>query len=206
MHWEKKHDRLIVLDFDHTTFNTTAFFELLKERFAQQFNISPEKFDAIRKQNMGRSDKLIAGLAPENQTALNEAGLAVAQEKGKEVVYEDTKDFIDRHKEFDILLLSAGRKEWQEAKIIGSGLAYLPYTVPSGSKASEFASFVNEYQKIYFIDDKADQIDEVKDAYPQVTTYLMRRRGDNPYSNEAKEYRSADKVVKNLDFTIPVEQ
>ena len=56
--------------------------------------------------------------------------------------------------------------------------------------------------EIYFIDDKSENVDLVKAAFPQVTTYFMQRPEDSPYGDRPSTCECADHTVKGLDFTI----
>lgn len=200
----KKHDQLIVLDFDHTLFDTTAFLDALKGRFNQKFEIPGHAFEEAYKKARARWDPIPTHMPYEDTEVVRQEMLAVAGNCGEAALYPDVKSFFDRHNnQFDICILTRGHEDLQTAKIHGTGLAHIPYAVVEDSKAGSFEQLVADYAVVHFIDDAPENIDEVKQVYPQVVAYLVKREGDDAYHHQHEESQLADKVVENLDFTIP---
>lgn len=204
MKLQKKHDQLIVLDFDHTLFNTTVFLDALQSRFEEQFQISPKDFHAAYIKARAEWAAIPTYMPHDDKTAVAEAMRDVAANCGEGALYPDAKQFLDRHKEhFDLLILTRGHEDLQQAKIEGSGLADIPHTVVQGGKAASFASLTNTYTTVYFIDDASENIDEVKQQYSNVIAYCLKRADDDQYHYAHGASKLADKEIQNLDFTLP---
>lgn len=205
---EKNHDQLIVLDFDHTLFNTTKFVDGLKEHFSKTFGVTPQQFEEtlayVKGMRTTQDIKTIVEHMPhQDKEMMQMAIFELASHLGPKALHTDVMKFIARHKEsFDILILTFGDQEFQKAKVIGSGLGMFPYQVVQTNKAEAFTPFVEQYKKVYFIDDHPRNIDAVKEKYPEVVAYHMRRPDDDPYGEEQIVCKCADQVIENLEFTI----
>lgn len=206
MKLQKQHDQLIVLDFDHTLFNTTAFLDALKDRFNSTFDISIQDFEAAYKKARSEWKPVPTYMPHDDIQAVRQEMLAVAGSCGEAALYPEVKSFLERHgRQFDIFILTRGHEDLQTAKIEGTGV-HLPYAVVQGGKVAAFAQLVANYTTIHFIDDAPENIDEVKAVYPQVVTYHLKRAGDDTYHYKREDSQLADKTVENLDFTIPSRQ
>ena len=198
--------KLIVLDFDHTVFHTTLFVTALKKRFAQKFAIDEDVFMAAR--NAVKDccvvidiDRFISKLPHTDKAAMHSAIHDVIQTQASSFVFVDVKRFLARHHDhFDVLILTHGDQELQTEKILHSGLPeYVQYAITTRSKAEVLAPYINKYSVVYFFDDKAKNIDEVKQKYPSVTTYFVRRVEDHPYGDVASLCECADITIGGLE-------
>lgn len=203
---QKNHEQLIVLDFDHTVFNTAVFLDELKAQFFKKFGIAPEAFVKAYASARSAHASLVEFMPYPDKEGMRVESLAVAERCGVKTVYSDARSFISNHQSnFDIIILTRGSGDLQQAKIHGGGLSHLQYVVVPTSKVEAFEQFIPHYRQIYFIDDHPENIDAVKARYPNVVTYQMRRLDDDPYSHEHGESSRADKLVTSLDFTLPAE-
>ena len=119
-------------------------------------------------------------------------------------LFSDVLPFLERHKNnFDILISTHGDSELQTEKIIHSNLpSYVQHIISTKSKAEVLAPFVDMYTHIYLIEDKAKNIDDVKQKHPNVMTYFLKRPEDMPYGNIDSVCKCNDHTVENLSFTI----
>jgi len=204
---KSQHEKLIVLDFDHTIFNTTLFLEDIKRHFQEVYAIDPDVFDATRKylkgmETMQDMKTLVEHLPHPDNDSMHKAIMDIATHAEHLALHADVMPFIDRHKDaFDIVILTYGERQLQEAKIQGTGLK-IPHVVVQGSKADAFEEWTNQYKEIFFVDDKAKNIDEVKEKYPGVVAYFIRRPDDQPYGEKLPMCECADKIVEDLHFTL----
>lgn len=114
-------------------------------------------------------------------------------------VYEDFFDFAKEFGKDNLVLLSFGRTAMQKTKIDNSKVAlYLgEIIVTDRGKEEQFPGILKRHpgKRIYFVDDKADQIDRVKAVAPSVTAMKMERSGGLHTHTES---RWADHRVKDF--------
>ena len=60
-----------------------------------------------------------------------------------------------------------------------------------------FQDLVDKYEDIYYIDDKAKQIDEVKSEFKKIKAYHLQRPEDDNYNTPSEK---ANEVIKNLEI------
>ena len=114
-------------------------------------------------------------------------------------VHDDFFDFAREFGKEQLALLSYGATPMQRIKIENSKIT--PYLgeiiVTDQGKEEHFPGIMERHpgKKIYFVDDKAEQIDRVKAATPGVTAMKMERPGGLHTHTES---RLADHVVKDF--------
>ena len=105
--------------------------------------------------------------------------IACILEKTDSYVYSDFVDFTKNFKKINLTLLSYGTTKFQKEKIEKSKIVPLlnEIIITENDKADDFENITRKYgnEKIFFIDDRADQIDSVKKNFPQITTLKMER-------------------------------
>ena len=121
-------------------------------------------------------------------------------DNSKNFVYSDFFGFARSFNKKDLILLSFGEINFQRTKIKNSGVSsfFSRVIVTQKNKIKEVKPICEKYseEKIFFIDDKAEQIDEIKKTLPQIILMKMERtRGG--HINIKSEL--ADYVVKDLD-------
>ncbi len=198
--------KLILLDFDHTVFNTTRYVNVLKKRFKDDFGISSKEFhakrDALKKCCVVVDiDKFIASLSHPDKEAMHGAMIDIIEQHAQEFVFSDVHDFIEKHKDrFYISIATHGDAELQTEKISHSNLSKEVGKIISRKQKEKVVEiFLKEYDEIWFIDDKPKNVERVKKAHPQVHTYLVVRPEDHPYAGSTKY---ADHIVDGLNFVI----
>lgn len=200
-----KHTKLIILDFDHTVFNTTKFVRALIERFSSEFGIDEETFMKYRNEVKQCCvvidiDTFVEKLPHPNKAAMHKAIHDVIARSAADCIFSDVRDFIALHlPAYDIVLSTHGDSELQSEKISHS---HLPADVQSHisllPKDKVVSHFAPHYKNIYFIDDKTENIDAVKKAHPQTTTYFLVRPEDHPYGERKSACDCADFTVASL--------
>ncbi|PIR74272.1 MAG: hypothetical protein COU35_03190 [Candidatus Magasanikbacteria bacterium CG10_big_fil_rev_8_21_14_0_10_47_10] len=205
-----KHDRLIIMDFDHTMFNTTTFVAALKKEFQEQFGIDEATFakyrDHIKKCNKVIDiDRFVEHIPHTDKTGMHETIRDLLHRCADKWIFDDVREFMNRHQDrFDIAVVTNGDIELQSAKIHNSKLPGSFHTdISTDPKQEVVARLIAPYKKIYFIDDKPRTIEAVKKAHPTVLTYFMTRDEDHPYKDDCPSCRGADYAVAGLTFDIP---
>lgn len=203
------HTRLIVLDFDHTVFNTTQYVQALRDHFKAVFNIAETTFDEARQAVKDccvviDMDTFVQLLPYSDKAALHQAHHDVIQKEAKRFVFSDVHAFIEKHTDaFDIVVTTHGDTELQEEKISHSTLPdEVSWIISTKPKDKVVEPFVKQYTEIHFIDDKAKNIDAVKRAFPEVITYFIQRPEDHPYADDPSECACVDRVIRGLDIDL----
>lgn len=201
----KKRDKLIILDFDHTMFNTTKFVAALKKKFQDDFGIDEKTFDEKREyiktcNNVIDIDTFVKHIPHDDKAALHTTITHLLQNCADKWIFDDVRDFMKRHQDrFDVAVVTHGDQELQSSKIHNSKLPGDFHTVISTqSKDQVVANFIDQYEAIHFIDDKARNIQDVKMAYPEVITYFISRPEDNPYEGACPTCQGADMAIGGL--------
>ncbi|PIR04380.1 MAG: hypothetical protein COV59_00855 [Candidatus Magasanikbacteria bacterium CG11_big_fil_rev_8_21_14_0_20_39_34] len=202
-------ENLIIIDFDHTLFNTTIYVQKLKEVFCGVFHISEKDFDAHRSlikkvNNVIDIDHFVDSFLGYDSKKLHHAVHSVIKEHAKECVFPDVREFFLRHMDrFDIIIATHGDKELQREKIEHSNLPVgYEYIISTERKVNVISPLISKYKHIYFIDDKAENIEEVKQKIPEIETYFIARFEDHPYRDVCFKCQSSDHVVWGLEFTL----
>lgn len=117
-------------------------------------------------------------------------------------VFSDARKFLETFNKGDLYLISYAKTKFQERKIKNSGLAkyFRKIIIIDKLKAAAIKKILKQKQaamkeKMYFIDDRAEQINDVKKKIPAIMTILIKRK-EGRYSNKKTKY--CDYVVKNL--------
>jgi len=207
----------IVLDFDDTIFNTH---QMVQEsvRVFEKFGFTEKEFwDAYQRCkgkkgyfdldliinlvfNFNKSNHLSVGDCLDDKKKINEE-MNFLFGRAKDFIYPDLFDFINSFDKKDLILLSFGTADFQGMKIENSGIAsyFQEVIITQKDKTEDLKNNIlikNEGEKIFFIDDKAEQIDKVKEKFPQIITMKMERPQGGHINTRSK---LADYVVDNLD-------
>lgn len=203
----------IVLDFDDTIFNTHRLFNESVKIF-ERFGFTEKEFqDAYQKckEKVGDFDleiiaNLIFGfnnLKPDKKKIKEEMNILFG--RASDFVYSDFFSFINNFNKKDLILLSFGTTDFQGMKIENSGIAsyFQEVIITQEDKTKNLKNILqqsqddkNEDERIFFIDDKAEQIDKVKKELPQIITMKMERPQGGHLKTKSK---LTDYVVRDLD-------
>ena len=203
------HKRLIILDFDHTVFNTTAFVAAQQQQLEKKFNIDKETFTSVRKSvkdccTVIDIDTFVASLPHEDKSGLH-AAIHETAKRAAEWIFSDVEAFLSAHaSHFDILIQTHGDKELQTEKIMHANLPDdIRFLISTKPKEKVIADFVHQYEHIYIIEDKQTNIDAIKQTFPEVTAYFIARKEDHPYKDDCPVCKGEDHAIESLNFTIP---
>lgn len=191
----------IFIDFDDVIFNTKQFKADFKEMFLTQ-GISGDIFDKYY--NDPNDTRAIKTFDPWKQLArmkseINLNTVEITKLVNEYIadmsryVFDDVKDFVAAIGAENIWLLSYGEKEFQIKKIKNSAIAKLipRVIVTDESKAAEMKKILpapgkQKEGEVYFLDDRLEQIREVKNIFPTVRTILI-KRPEGRYQEMQKE-------------------
>jgi len=199
------HTILVILDFDHTLFNTTKLVQAEVDYFRKMFGIPESVFLKTREKVkicciVEDVDWFVHLLPHPDKAALHEALLSVIRSTSSSCLFADVLPSLDVLKgKADILLATHGDSELQEAKIRSSGIpAEFPFAITQTKKSDIIASHINGYTMIFLVDDKPENLREAKERFPSVRTCLITRPDDHPYSKSTVDYPGIDHSVATL--------
>lgn len=173
---------IYVIDFDYTLFNTSAFVDKLTFEFTR-FGILPEAFRetmAEVKKELGYYDykkhleQLVFG--KEYQEALEVIDSVLSQ--AGEFLYPDALPFLQRTHAagHSLYILTFGEDDWQRKKIVGAQIdGFVQVHTTTGSKVEAFKALGAQGQPMVLVEDSGPIIDQMKAAYPEMTTVWVRR-------------------------------
>ena len=195
----------IILDFDDTIFNT---YRLMREFLAivKKFNFTEEEFFKAYqrcKEKVGNFDSkiiidLLSEIKPFDKTKVeNEIDLILNDLS--DFVYSDFFDFAGSFQKKDLILLSFGITVPQKAKINNSKITgfFENIIITSRDKAEDVRPIFEKHrkEKIFFIDDKTIQVDNIKNKFPEIITMKIKRPQGIDIMTESK---LADYTIKDL--------
>ena len=180
----------LLLDFDHTLFDTDRFFWVdLKSAFAR-FGVPDEAwqktYEAIwplgysLAKHLDELDRLgvIAG-QDIRRTMLDTLDAHFSDLRP--YLFPDVPAFLEaaRQRGFDLILLSFGDPAWQSYKVRASGLAPLfekiVYTVKQGGKGELLDDLSSSYAELCAIDNNPADLDSMKARHSKLQTHLICR-------------------------------
>lgn len=182
--------RGILLDFDHTLFDTDRFFWVdLKSAFAR-FGVPDDawekSYEAIWSSGYSLAKHLeeLAHLGAVADPSAAQAMLEALERTFSDLrpyLFPDVLGFLDaaRHRGFELILLSFGDPAWQSYKVRASGLTpyftQILYTAKEGGKAALCAERALRYGELHAIDNNPADLDAMKASTPGLQTYLICR-------------------------------
>jgi FMN phosphatase YigB (HAD superfamily) len=183
----------IVLDFDHTLFDTEEFKQALQDRLAM-FGVTIDQFNSnyrIVKEQLGHYDyqEHLRLLAQEEELDENDLLLSFNEIIGtaNEFLFADTIEFLESLKAIsktELYLLTFGQDKFQQAKVEASGIKpYFKEVVDTIDSKLKFFEKNKEFQKAIFIDNRGKTIDLIKTKYPSVVSIWIKRE-NTPYDDE----------------------
>jgi FMN phosphatase YigB (HAD superfamily) len=210
----------VFIDFDDVIFNTKEFSAGLRKLF-ESCGVSQEIF---QKNYYDPSDNNeIKLFDPEGVFARLEKNekmeTAILREKFaqhmtdlSEFVFADVADFLAETEKKNAYLISFGLPVFQNEKIVASGIHKLVSgcIVTKGSKAEAVRQVMEKMnidfdEKIIFIDDRVEQVQDIKKAFPAALTFLLCRK-EGRYCDQKNEFcdyeihslREAQEIVSKL--------
>jgi phosphoglycolate phosphatase-like HAD superfamily hydrolase len=182
--------RAILLDFDHTLFDTDRFFWVdLKSAFAR-FGVLDDAWERSYEAIWPSGYSLVKHLDElERLGVISDheirgtmlATLDAAFSDLRIYLFPDVPAFLKaaRRREFDLILLSFGDPAWQSYKVRASGLAPLfqkiVYTAKQGGKGELLDELGSSYAELRAIDNNPADLDSMKARHPNLLTHLICR-------------------------------
>jgi len=205
----------IFVDFDDVIFNTKEFVSDFKKIF-QDNGVSQEVFNKYYygypiKQKGGRLKKY----DPWEHIRLIKKELNIDVDKLKRdlieflnnagaYVFHDVRGFLESFDKGGLYLISYGRTDFQGLKISKSGVAqyFRKIIITDRLKSEPIKRIVeNSDETMYFLEDRVEQIDDVKKNMPRIITILVKRK-EGRYDDKRSEH--CDHVVNDLKGALEV--
>ena len=195
----------IILDFDDTIFNTHRLMHEFLEIF-KKFDFTEEEFFGVYqecKKKVGDFNPeimigLLSEIRPFDKIKVEEK-LSLILNDLEDFVYPDFFDFANNFNKKDLILLSFGVTGMQKIKINNSKITkfFGNVIITSRDKTEDIKPIFEKYkkEKIFFIDDKTIQVDNIKNKFPKIITMEMKRPQGSDIATESK---SVDHKIKDL--------
>lgn len=203
----------IFVDFDYTLFNTTKMREALQRALAPWgvsplvFNESEQRLCATKLYEPKQHLQLIAQSLEAKAGAKTNVDLAKMVAAYDETIadtskflYADSLDFLRRHQQEEVKILSFGNPEWQRRKILAANLQPLVSEIITIDQSKE--SLCQKWPRSprsVFINDRGSEIDAIKKVRPDVFAVWI-FRPQTPYHKES--CLTTDAEVQNLQFSV----
>lgn len=211
----------IVIDFDDVIFNTKKFKQDLAGIFSAH-GISGEEYEnsyygpndeqPIKIHDMEDQVRRLKKSHSFDEKSLRKS-LDDFMQDSSSYVFEDVMPFIGLHENDKLSVLSFGSKVFQEKKVRSSKIQnYISNIMITGkTKAEALADVFKENNNllkegVLFLDDRTEQISEVKKMFPAVTTVLIKRsegryqemKKDEYCDYEAHNFKEVEKIIEKL--------
>lgn len=198
----------IFIDFDDVLFNTRDFsrnykkiFEecgVCKDIFHELYYDYPQK-DKTGKLKKYDYNKHVTRIGEECQMDTRELQKKVSNliSNTSKYLFPDVLDFLKAFNRSSLFLVSFGKTEFQKSKIMNSGIKdfFQEINIVDELKSGPISRFAKNDEKIYFLDDRIEQVEDVKKNFPKSVTFLVDRE-EGRFDDEHNEY--CDFVVKDL--------
>ena len=208
----------IFLDFDDVLFNTNKFIRDEKSIFKKN-KISEEIFKKYYyRYTKGKKGKSVRkySLKKQLQGIKNELGISTEKierdlndflNNTSKYIFNDVVLFLRQFKKEELFLVSYSKTEFQKNKIKNSRISeyFKKIIITNGKKSEEILKIIkkrkNYKEELFFIDDRADYILDVKKKVSEIKTFLVRRREGRHQNNINKH---CDFVVKDLNKVLKI--
>lgn len=203
----------IFLDFDDVIFHTSHFLSDLKKMFVS-YGIDDGQFDDVYKNFLSPTGVNMITFDPWKQLDIIEKQNGIKYQDlrwnlndylsdTQKYVFDDVVPFLNKVGRDNSFVASHGSNDFQMNKIRSSKIAEYVTDIkvsekPKWQSIFEVASGgkISLDDDIYFIDDKAHHVDEVKKKYSHINVILM-KRPQRRYKDQVSQL--ADDEVASLD-------
>lgn len=180
----------IFIDFDDVIFNTGQFKHDFKAMFIAN-GVPSEVFDKYY--NDPNDKRIVKTFNPWRQIENINSELGLDAKKLTDLVncfiadmssyvFGDVENFVSTFGGENISVISFGEKEFQTKKIKNSNIEKLikNIVVTDESKSHEISKILVQYpivkgENIFFLDDRIEQIREIKERFPSIITIFIKR-------------------------------
>lgn len=181
----------IIIDFDYTLFNTGKFRKDLAKTLGLTSAQWLASYNKIKEQYRVYDYKKHLKLF----NAVQQKNFIAVIKKAKKYLYKDSLSFLNKYsKKYQVIILSKGNKQFQELKIKHSGLNKYQIIITNQDKLGIMKKLAKK-SKLIFINDRGQEIDEIKSHLPEVRAIWVKRRGSLYFKEPCKLY---DKKISNL--------
>ncbi len=194
----------IVIGFDDTIFSTYKLTQKLLDNLKKAGYKSSEFKEIYRKAREKKSNfdqkeiiKLLEKLDFENKINVT-TEIASLLKDPQDFIYPDFYKFVNNFSKKNLILLSFGTTSLQKKKIENSKVNnYFDKIYITGNKIKKLESIYRKYptDRLFFIDDKASEIDQAEKLSAGIITMKM-ERSRGVYSDVKSE--KTNFVIKNL--------
>lgn len=163
---------LIILDFDDTLFNTTAFKKELAAIFKKHGADFWRIYEQAKKPDGIYSLKKHFALIP--GVDIKKIEKDIHKINFKRFLFPNTLNFLKKFKKHDLILLSRGDKEFQKIKIYGLGKEFVSFFDKIIPGPEEKAKVLKKILKLYknrpvvFIDNSPQELKKIKDNFKNI--------------------------------------
>lgn len=174
----------IFIDFDQTLFDSAAMLTIWAKKLADK-GVDPAVVLRVFRDNLKQRKALsLDGILDDFAKEIphfprQRAKVAALSMFGqlKDFVYPDVWPFLDKAREFDLNIISAGERTLQTMRIKAAGLAkyFNEIICTIETKESVLKPIAARREKIILIDDNALVIDAMEKAAPTVVTVWLNR-------------------------------
>ncbi|HAV11718.1 MAG TPA: hypothetical protein DCX32_04245 [Candidatus Moranbacteria bacterium] len=210
---------MIFIDFDDVLFNTKRFKEDLQNLFFQH-GISREVFEKYY--HNPDQKKILKTYDPWNHLEMIRKGEGIDTEKAKKELEEfmvdttaylfgDSRNFLKSFSGEFVCIVSYGESQFQEMKIgeCGIGTYCEKVQITDELKSMVIEKILKDKnpqdENVFFIEDRIEQIEDVKKKFPFVKTIFM-RRSEGRYHDaltqfcdfEAASLKEAEGIINSL--------
>ncbi len=210
----EKNNKILVLDFDHTCYDTDDFLfnEIRKPMlkaldipvavWEKSYRVSADAGYTLREHWQQMTNLL--GTEPCSLKTIDELGEKINFTK---YLYDDVSQVINeaKAKGYRIIILSFGAGSWQDLKVHGAGLDKsadeIIYSSLVKDKAQILKDKISETDEVIFVDNKSNELDSVFKLLPWVKTYLINRvpmhvRGENSEEQDRIKYLESRRIAE----------
>lgn len=203
----------VFIDFDDVIFNTGEFKRDFRKMFFEQgipvevFDrcyVNPQDTRAIKTFDPWmQAERICLELEELDKVKITESVKKFIQDISS-YTFSDVAEFVEAIGRDDIAIVSFGEKIFQTEKIKNSHVEKIipEIYITEASKAQMLkeilaAKEIGSDEKIFFIDDRSEQIEDIKKNLPQITTIFL-KRPEGRYQEQAKT-EFCDHVAHNLN-------
>lgn len=200
--------KTIIIDFDHTLFNA----QLFKKDLAKALGMSLTSWEKDYQKNKKKYKHYNYKEQIKNLSLTKQKKLLNILKKAKKYLYRDAMRFLrqnhppsprlrrtsegtKRTKNTKIMILSKGEPSFQKQKIMNTGVKKYAKIITTDQSKKKFIKKMGSKRDIVFINDRGQEIDEIKKAFPKVQAIWVRRK-NGQYKNEP--CKKFNKKVNNL--------
>jgi len=203
----------IFIDFDDTLFNTKDFSSEYKKVFSTCGvckDIFQELYYDYPQKEEGKllkydSQKHIERIGEECQMDVGELKSRVDEliKNTRKYIFSDSRNFLDNFRKNDLVLVSYGKTQFQKNKIMHSGIAkyFGKIILTDDMKSKVIKKFLKPQEAFYFMDDRVEQVEDVKIKLPLGITFFV-KRPEGRFDDERNQY--CDFEIKNLSEALDI--